>query len=130
MITVIGIFEDVAHADEVCEYLLANEFTADELDQHTHADNPDAAGALDRIGAFFSHLFDDEDVAQAHATAGRRGTIVTVHATSARLAQEAVDALNNYGAVDVDAFNNNTGGSGLSTKLVERTVAEDMRLRG
>ncbi len=130
MITVIGIFGDVAHADEVCEYLLGNEFSADQLDQHTHANQPHEEGALDRIGAFFNHLFDDLGEAKAHATAGRKGTIVTVHAPNARLAQEAVDALNNYGAIDVDAFNENPTGNGIRTRLVERSIADDMRLRG
>ncbi|WP_184544671.1 hypothetical protein [Mucilaginibacter sp. FT3.2] len=133
MITVIGIFEDVSLADDACEYLLGNEFTAESLDRHTHgtaaATQPNhEAGAIDRIGTFFSHLFDDEGEAKAHATAGRSGTIVTIHAPSARLAQEAVDALNYYGAIDVNAFSEDT--TGQRSRMVERVVDDSIRLRG
>jgi hypothetical protein len=132
MITVIGIFEDITLADDVCEYLLGNEFDADSLDQHTHKALPGhevhEPGTIDRIAAFFNHLFDNQHEAEAHATAGRNGTIVTVHAPSARLAQEAVDALNNYGAIDVNAFDENT--TGTRSIMIERIVADDVRLRG
>jgi hypothetical protein len=130
MITVIGIFEDVNLAEQVCEYLLGNEFTDEQLDIHTHGNSTDhETDAADRISSFFNHLFDDEDEARAHATAGSKGTIVTVHAPSARLAQEAVDALNNHGAIDVNAFDENPG-TGTRSRLVERVVDEDKRLKG
>jgi len=132
MITVVGIFEDVILAGDVCEYLLGNEFDANSLDQHTHKSLPghdvQEPGAIDRIAAFFNHLFDNGYQAEAHATAGRNGTIVTVHAPSARLAQEAVDALNYYGAIDVNAFDENTAGT--RSIMIERIVADDVRLRG
>lgn len=129
MITVIGIFEDAALADNACEYLLGNEFTAETLDRHTHSTvTSHDAGAIDRIGAFFNHLFDDENDAKAHATAGLNGTIVTVHAPSARLAQEAVDALNYYGAIDVNAFDEDT--TGERSRMVTRVIDDNIRLRG
>jgi hypothetical protein len=129
MITVIGIFDDVNLADQVYEYLLGNEFTDEELDLHTHSSTNHGPGLTDRIGTFFAHLFDDEDEAKAHATAGRKGTIVTVHAPSTRLAQEAVDALNNHGAIDVNAFDENPG-TAVHSRLVEKVVAEENRLKG
>jgi len=122
MITVIGIFEKAELAEAASSYLLGNEFTS-EVDIHTHASQP-ADG--DRIGDFFNHLIDDEKQAAHFATLGRNGSIVTVHAVSAREAQEAVDVLNNYGAIDVNAADD----SPSHTQMIERIVATDKRLRG
>jgi hypothetical protein len=123
MITVIGIFEDANLAEEASSYLLGNEFTGENIDIHTNGQQTDEH---DRIGAFFSHLIDDEKKAARFASLGRKGSIVTVHALSAREAQEAVDTLNNYGAINVDASDD----SPSHTQMIERIVADDKRLRG
>lgn len=123
MITVIGIFDNAELAEEVSSYLLANEFTSENIDIHTHGNKPDEHN---RIGNFFNHLIDDEKQAEHFASLGRNGSIVTVHALSTREAQEAADALNNYGAVDVNASDDSPSHS----QLIERIVADDMRLRG
>jgi len=123
MITVIGIFDDVNLAEEASSYLLGNEFTSENIDIHTHGDQTDEHN---RIGDFFTHLIDDEKQAAHFATLGRKGSIVTVHAVSAREAQEAADALNNYGAIEVNAEDDSPSHS----QLIERIVADDKRLRG
>jgi hypothetical protein len=123
MITVIGIFENQGLAEEASSYLLGNEFTSENIDIHT---NGDQVNERDRIGDFFSHLFDDEKQAAHYASLGRKGSIVTIHAISPREAQEAVDVLNNYGAMDVNAFDNSFSRS----QMIERIVDDSKRLRG
>ncbi|TSD67745.1 hypothetical protein FFF34_010255 [Inquilinus sp. KBS0705] len=124
MITVIGIFDDSKLAEEAGSYLLANQFTQERVDMHTHADNTNEP---DRVGEFFSHLFEDEIKADHYATLARQGSVITVHALSAREAQEAVDVLNNYGAINVNA---NNEGAGLYSQVIERIVTDDKRLKG
>jgi len=123
MITVIGIFDDVNLAEEASSYLLANDFKSEDVDLHTSGPNP---AEPSRVGDFFSHVFEDEKEAAHYASLGRNGTIVTVHAISTREAQEAVDALNNYGAIDVNAANETAASH---SQVVERYVEESRRLR-
>lgn len=118
MITVIGIFDDHNLAEDAALYLQANDFIDENVDVYTHGTETDEHG---RIGNFFHHILDDEKEAAHYATIGCRGSIVTVHAISAREAQEAVDVFNTYGAIDVNA---------MSSKVVERVVDKDKRLRG
>ena len=125
MITVIGIFEDENLAEEASSYLLGNEFTSENVDVHTNGQQTDEG---DRIGSFFTHLIDDENRAAHFATLGRKGSIVTVHALSTREAQEAADTLNNYGAITVDAADEDAEGS--RSQVIERIVDTDKRLRG
>ena len=118
MITVIGLFDDQNLAEDAALYLQANDFINENVDVHTHGNE---SYEHDRIGNFFRHILDDEKEAAHYATIGRQGSIVTVHAISAREAQEAVDVFNTYGAIDVNA---------MSSKVVERVVDMDKRLRG
>jgi hypothetical protein len=122
MITVIGIFEDVNLAEEASSYLLGNEFASENIDIHTQGDQPEDQ---DRIGDFFNHLVDDQKQAEHFASLGRKGSIITVHAISAREAQEAVDVLNNYGAINVDASDDSPSHS----QMIERIVDDSKRLR-
>jgi len=126
MITVIGIFENAELADEASSYLLANEFESENIDVHTSGN--DAAGQQ-RVGDFFNHIYEDGKQAAHYASLGRQGTVVTVHAISAREAQEAVDVLNNYGAVDVNATEENPGGAESRSQVIERIIAPENRLR-
>lgn len=70
------------------------------LHEHDHKDN-------DSIGGFFRNLFggnddDDEQLINRHIEAGKRGTVVTVHANSYDEAERAADILDEYGAVNVN----------------------------
>jgi len=112
--TVVGIFEYTSEAQEAKQYLLNNGFTDSQVDlkvststsNTTHAVADEDAG--DKIGNFFRGLFgDDENEVNRYAEAGRKGTIVTVHARTADEAEVAARVLDNYGAVDV----NETSGS-------------------
>jgi len=117
MITVIGIFEEPGQAEDAVSYLLANDFMNENVDIHS---NTGEAGQTERVEGFFNHILDDEKEATHYASIGQQGSIVTVHAISTREAQEAVDAFNNYGAMDVNA---------MSSRVVERIVDADKRLR-
>ena len=119
MITVIGIFADPGLAEQASDYLLANEFEAENIDIHTDAEGQ---AETDRIGDFFGHLYDNVDEAGHYASLARQGTVVTVHAASTREAQEAVDVFNNHGAVEVNAD------EGRSL-VIEQVVEPGKRLR-
>lgn len=108
--TVVGIFENESDAQNAQNYLLANGFgdgnvdikTASYKTENTGTEDADE-GLFDRIGHFFRDLFDgDEQETERYAEAGKRGTIVTVHATSAEEAEMAARVLDNYGAIDLD----------------------------
>jgi len=121
MITVIGIFEDFELADEASSYLLANDFKSEDIDIHTSLKE----ATTEHVTGFFNHLFEDADTAAVHIEAGLKGTIVTVHAPSIREAQEAVDVMNNYGAMDV----NIPGTAEVLSRIVERPVNKIFRLK-
>lgn len=70
------------------------------LHQHDNKDD-------DSIGGFFRNLFssdndDDEQLVNRHIEAGKRGTIVTVHAYSYDEAERAADIMDDFGAVNVN----------------------------
>ena len=118
MITVIGIFDDPNLAEDAALYLQANDFMEENIDVHTSGAHTIQQA---RVTDFFSHLMDDEKEATHYAAIGRQGTIVTVHAVSTREANEAVDVFNTYGAIDINA---------MSSKVIERIVDQDKRLKG
>lgn len=163
--TVIGIFESVNQAQEAKSYLLANGFSSEYVDINhgsasefgSTAANADEneEGFGDRIGSFFKNLFDNDDEVSSHTEAAKRGSTVTVHARTENETLQAVQILDNYGAVDVNEFsekartNSNTtgaipvieeelqvgkrevetGGVRLRSRIVERPVEESIRLR-
>ncbi|WP_138484542.1 YsnF/AvaK domain-containing protein [Dyadobacter bucti] len=107
--TVVGIFEYESDAQEAQNYLLANGYADGNVDIKTASykseDNQvsDDRDVSDRIGNFFRDLFDgDEKETSRYTDAGRRGTIVTVHALDAAEAQAAAEILDQFGAVDVN----------------------------
>jgi len=70
----------------------------------------------DGIGGFFRHLFgDDDDEVTRYSEAGRKGTIVTVHARTADEAEAAARILDNFGAVDVNENSSKTINSSYSS---------------
>jgi stress response protein YsnF len=110
--TVVGIFEYTSEAQEAQKYLLANGFSSDNVDIKTSstttgtdytADTHKKDDSSDGIGNFFKNLFgDDDDDLDRYTEAGRKGTILTVHARTADEAEKAARILDNYGAVDID----------------------------
>lgn len=110
--TVIGIFEYADQAREAQQYLLSNGFTSNSVDVKTSmADlSNDSSTRTEKdedfmysIGNFFKNLFgDDDDEVNRYSEVGRKGTIVTVHASTSQEAELAAEILDKYGAVDVN----------------------------
>jgi len=122
--------------------------------QSGNASSADEPGAVKR---FFSDLFGSEPDANRFAeAAGRSEAVVSVHATSAEQAQQAARILDDAGAMDADddsslgrdADDNaggsvkvikeelqvgkrtvETGGARLRSRIVERVVSQDVRLK-
>ncbi|MCF0074175.1 YsnF/AvaK domain-containing protein [Dyadobacter sp. CY261] len=112
--TVVGIFEYEDDAQQAQNYLLANGYADGDVDIKTASYKSDTGtGAAaedrdvsDRIGNFFRDLFDgDEQETQRYTDAGRKGTIVTVHALDATEAEAAAEILDRFGALDVNDEN-------------------------
>ncbi len=88
----------------------------------------------DSIGGFFRNLFggdddDDENLINRHIEAGKRGTVITVHANSYDEAERAADIMDEYGAVNVNdsddwdtAPGNIPGAANLSTNYEAATT--------
>lgn len=164
--TVIGIFENTNEAQQAKAYLLANGFTGENVDISTNGGAAYSSnntgnqevrsdeGFGDRISNFFSNLFEDEEDAKIHTEAASRGTTVTVHTRTEEETLQAVQILDNFGAVDVNEFSSKartadtsqsipvideelqvgkreveTGGVRLRSRIVERPVEESIRLR-
>jgi uncharacterized protein (TIGR02271 family) len=160
--TVIGIFENTNEAQEAKAYLEANGFSRENVDistsggaeyGNTNGTNQEE-GFGDKISSFFSSLFDDEDEAEMHTAAASKGTTVTVHTLTEDETLQAVQILDNHGAVDVNEYSEKvrtagengkievineelqvgkreveTGGVRLRSRIVERPVEESIRLR-
>jgi len=127
--TVIGIFDNASEAQQAVDQLVSQGFSRSSIDLSTGM-SPTATGSdeliPDRhvnrsgtrteeiiddtkdvgsgIGGFFSSLFgsDDEEETKKYSTVGDRGSIVTVHADTDALAEQAADILDEAGAVDVN----------------------------
>ena len=126
--TVVGVFSYTSEAQEAKEYLVNNGFNSADVDIATNGgltDNDNNEDFGDRVGNFFGNLFgsDDDDARTKYTEAGRKGTIVTVHARSSDEAQRAAEILDNYGADDVDSGygTTNTGVSDIDNTTLTTT---------
>ena len=160
--TVIGIFENTNEAQAAKAYLEANGFESQYVDIHTNsstgydgkADTSHDEGFGSRVSNFFNNLFEDKEEANSHIEAASKGTTVTVHTRTEDETLQAVQILDNFGAVDVNEFSEKaetsgardniqvikeelqvgkrdveTGGVRLRSRIVERPVEESIRLR-
>ena len=110
--TVIGIFKTFTEASVARQHLENNGFNPANIDVAESGYTAPHDGTIEvdeehkSIGSFFSNLFggkdDDEDIVNRHIEAGKRGTIVTVHANSYDEAERAADILDEFGAVNVN----------------------------
>lgn len=106
--TVIGFFKDASEAQEAVRKLAEKGISQQQVDvsQGKHLDGTaDLEGRnTNRVTDFFNKLFGhDSDDAKRYSTVGRENvTIVTVHASSEDLAEDAADVLDDCGAFDVD----------------------------
>lgn len=160
--TVIGIFQNTNEAQEAKAYLQANGFSSENIDiangssgYNSADDTGKEEGFSDKISNFFSNLFKDNDEVSSHIEAARKGVTVTVHTRTEQETLQAVQILDNYGAVDVNEFSSKartndqtttaipvieeelqvgkreveTGGVRLRSRIIERPVEENIRLR-
>ncbi|KQS30660.1 hypothetical protein [Dyadobacter sp. Leaf189] len=114
--TVVGIFEMESEARTAQRNLLASGFTDAEVDIKTasYKTAPDESlpaepetDWLDRLGHFFRDLFNgDQHETERYTQAGKRGTIVTVHASGTEQAEIAAAILDESGAQDLHASDN------------------------
>jgi stress response protein YsnF len=108
MQTVIGIFDSVQEAQSAVAKLVSSGFGQNNIDisaQGSAADSATSAahqGDHDGIGGFFRSLFGGNDEHRTYAQVARRSTVVTVHASSPKEAEQARDILDWHGAVDVN----------------------------
>lgn len=145
--TVIGIFESLSKAQNAKEYLLDNGFSNDQVDISTSSTTGNGSdtttatsytGSTETtntvndehesgIGHFFRTLFgDDEEDTHRYSEAGRRGTIVTVHAHTPEQAESASDILDDHGAVDVNEFAAGTSSASTHTEGLKDTLTSDI----
>jgi uncharacterized protein (TIGR02271 family) len=123
--TVVGIFEYESDAQQAQNYLLANGFADGDVDIKTASYKSDAKEETvtdrdqdfgDRVGNFFRDLFDgDDDETTRYSEAGKRGTIVTVHAATLEEAEAAAAVLDDFGAIDVNENNLGSTAEGYSS---------------
>ena len=128
--TVIGFFDNASEAQQAVEQLVSNGFSRASIDiaassgsmtssgssslgttdtstssygtSNTSSYNDDNDGFGDKVGRFFSNLFDSDDDRSRYSSVASRSTTVTVHTQSVAEAERAADLLDRYGAVDVD----------------------------
>jgi len=112
--TVIGVFDNQSEAQAAIAQLMSNGFTRELIDissqQSASATSSYGGATADRsndsvgekVGNFFSSMFNDKDDASRYSQVAQRGTTVTVHARSSEEATRAADILDRSGAVDLD----------------------------
>jgi len=120
--TVIGFFKESADAQKAVDRLQGKGISRQSIDVSTgtYKDgtaDPDGRNT-NRVTDFFNKLFGhDSDDAKRYSTVGQSNvTIVTVHAPSHDLAEEAADVLDDCGAIDVDEHAAQSGYSGSRTR--------------
>lgn len=96
--TVIGMFDDVADAQDAVQQLLDDGFPRAHIDVSTQKSNQSNEG----FSNFFSSLFGKEKSSSYAAAAKQCDAIVTVHAESDDEAWRAAEILDDAGALDVD----------------------------
>ncbi|NEU70121.1 YsnF/AvaK domain-containing protein [Spirosoma agri] len=165
-LTVIGIFDEPTQAQQAVSTLVSEGFSQNNIDisagrstdttstgdafpdrnvnsSGTRSEEliDDAKDTGSGIGGFFRSLFggDDDDDTNRYSTVAERGSIVTVHASSADEAERAADILDEAGAVDVDerateyGYGTTAGkeygyGATTSTGLANTTTTEPSQL--
>lgn len=113
--TVIGFFKDASGAQKAVDRLESKGISRQQVDvsQSEYLDaTADVEGRnTNKFTDLFNKLFGhDSDDAKRYSTIGQRNvTLVTVHATSNELAEEAADVLDDCGALDVDEHGRDSG---------------------
>lgn len=149
--TVVGLFEDRAHAQAAMNELIAEGFVKEHIDisnrrfaetdaddnyviDETTNDRSTGDGIGDRITNFFNSLFgDDETTARNYANAaGDADAILTVQVDSEERAETAREIFDRHDAMDVDEHGSSTygatgrtGASATGANVDNKTNLED-----
>ena len=149
--TVVGLFEDRAHAQAAMNELIAQGFVKEHIDisnrrfaetdaddnyviDETTNDRSTGDGIGDRITNFFNSLFgDDETTARNYANAaGDADAILTVQVDSEERAETAREIFDRHDAMDVDEHGSSTygatgrtGASAAGANVDNKTNLED-----
>lgn len=110
--TVIGVFENIADANQAAQQLTEVGFRHADVDVSTNYRDRETTRDEDNdegVGGFFHSLFGDSDDKYRHTEATRRGTLVTVHTQTMEEAERASEILDEYGAMDVNDESYRTG---------------------
>lgn len=141
--TVVGLFEDRAHAQAAMNELIAQGFVKEHIDisnrrfaetdaddnyvidDETTGNRSTGDGIGDRISNFFNNLFgDDETTARSYANAaGDADAILTVQVDSEERAEKAREIFDNHDAMDVDEHGSSNYGT--ATGMAGRTAGTD-----
>lgn len=84
--------------------------------------NQDGGNIFNRIGNFFSSLFDNDEDANRYTQASQSRSIVTVHTQSMDEAERAADIMDECGAIDTDNqtnYDHATGNMGRGSSFEE-----------
>lgn len=108
--TLIGIFDDMASADNVLRELRAAGMPQEQMRLLENSEARAAAGKDDqswgeKMSGWFRSLFDGDDermLADNYAEAWRRGHYLVVADVESNEADRVADIMNRYGAIDVD----------------------------
>ena len=110
--TVIGIFENRSNAEQAVERLEAEGYNRHDIDISRQSserayggennDSSNNEGLGDKIGRFFSNLFDDDNESNRYTTIARSATVVSVQTESSDMSMRAAEILDECGAMDVD----------------------------
>ena len=141
--TVVGLFEDRAHAQAAMNELIAQGFVKEHIDisnrrfaetdaddnyvidDETTGNRSTGDGIGDRISNFFNNLFgDDETTARSYANAaGDADAILTVQVDSEERAETAREIFDRHDAMDVDEHGSSNYGT--ATGMAGRTAGTD-----
>lgn len=167
--TIVGFFNEKEEAQKAEKQLMSGGFANNQVDlspfktqgEYTNADYDYKED--DNTSGFWSWLFDDnDDNRERHSRVAARTNVVTVYAKDKEGAKNAASILDNYGALDVDDYDQklmgrknqdinsgkrgdsievkkeemnvgkrevNQGGVQIKSRIVEKPVQENIRLR-
>ena len=156
--TVIGVYENEMKAREAVKMLEKEGFKKENIDLSPRVEGDVATRNTEHVDNFFSSMFEDTNEARNYSEVATRGSVVTVHTTSMDKAERAAAILDENGAIDANEHARkyrktdevkgsdkaipvieeelevgkkevNTGGVRLRSRIVERPVEENLRLR-
>jgi stress response protein YsnF len=106
MNTVIGLFDNINHAERAAQKLIFNGFKADNVDisSDTSSSGKVTGGTEKKEGIknFFKSLFGEGEEASNYSEVAERGCVVTVHTQTREEAELAASILDQYGALDAN----------------------------